>query len=191
MRFTSLVLASLSLSLGAPLAAQGRPDSAALLAAQREAMAAFARMDGVWRGPAWALTPAGRHELVQTERIGTFLGASVRVIEGRGYNQDGSVGFNALGVISYNPGTRTYTMTSWAQGNSGAFPIRPTADGYVWEIPAGPGAVIRYTATIRDGILREIGERIAGDSPPVQIFEMNLRRVGDTGWPAADPVPMH
>ena len=153
-------------------------------------MAAFARMGGVWRGPAWALTPAGRHEMVQTERIGTFLGGSVRVIEGRGYDADGSVGFNALGVISYNPATRAYTMTSWAPGNAGAFPIRPTADGYVWEIPAGPGAVIRYTATIRDGALREIGERIVEGAPPMQIFEMNLRRVGDTGWPAADPVPM-
>ena len=190
MRFTTLFLASLSLALGAPLAAQGRPDPATLIAAQREAMGAFARMDGVWRGPAWALTPAGRHELTQTERIGTFLGGSVRVIEGRGYEADGSVGFNALGVISYNPATRAYTMTSWAQGNQGAFPIRPTADGYVWEIPAGPGAVIRYTATIRDGTLREIGERVVEGAPPMQIFEMNLRRVSDTGWPAADPVPM-
>ncbi|MDB5721997.1 MAG: hypothetical protein JWP15_2615, partial [Alphaproteobacteria bacterium] len=25
---------------------------------------------------------------------------------------------------------------------------------------------------------------------PLQIFEMNLKRVGDTGWPAANPVPM-
>ena len=30
--------------------AQGRPNPAALIAAQREAMAAFAHMDGVWRG---------------------------------------------------------------------------------------------------------------------------------------------
>ena len=184
------IAAALALTLAAPVGAQTRPDSAALIAQQREAMAAFAHMDGVWRGPAWSLTPAGRRELIQTERIGTFLGGSVRVIEGRGYNEDGSIGFNALGVISFNPATRAYTMTSWAQGNAGAFPIRPTPDGYVWEIPAGPGAVIRYTGTIRDGILREIGERIAGDAPPMQFFEMNLRRVGDTGWPAADPVPM-
>lgn len=32
---------------------QGRPDPAALLAAQKEAMAPLAFMDGVWRGPAW------------------------------------------------------------------------------------------------------------------------------------------
>jgi len=181
--------AALALCLSTPLAAQ-RPDPAALITAQREAMAAFARMDGVWRGPAWTITPNGRHEITQTERIGTFLGGSVRVIEGRGYNADGSVGFNALGVIAYHPATSSYTISSWAMGNAGVFPIRPTADGYVWEIPGGPGAIIRYTATIRDGTLRETGERIVGTAAPVQFFEMNLRRVGDTGWPAADPVPM-
>lgn len=190
MRIAFVSLAAFSVAFGVPLAAQAPPDPAALIAAQREAMAAFARMDGVWRGPAWSLTPGGRRELIQTERIGTFLGGSVRVIEGRGYLADGSVGFNAFGVISFNPAANAYTLTSWAQGHAGAFPIRPTADGYVWEIPAGPGAVIRYTATIRDGNLREVGHRIAGEGPPVQIFEMNLRRVGDTSWPAADPVPM-
>lgn len=190
MRIAAISLAAMSLACGVSLPAQGPPDPAARIAAQREAMAAFARMDGVWRGPAWSLTPGGRRELVQTERIGPFLGGSVRVIEGRGYMANGSVGFNALGVISFDPAANAYTMTSWAQGHAGAFPIRPTADGYVWELPAGPGAVIRYTATIRDGTLREVGHRIAGDAPPVQIFEMNLRRVGDTAWPAADPVPM-
>jgi hypothetical protein len=183
-------VAALALILACPLAAQTRPDPAALIAAQRTAMGAFARMDGVWRGRAWTFTPAGRREIVQTERIGTFLGGSVRVIEGRGYNADGSVGFNALGVIAFNPAANSYTMTSWAMGHAGAFPIRPTADGYVWEVPAGPGAIIRYAATIGEGTLREVGHRIAGDAPPVQIFEMNLRRIGDSDWPAANPVPM-
>jgi len=183
--------AALALLATAPVSAIAQaPDTAALNAAQREAMGAFAHMDGIWRGPAWTLTREGRHEIVQTERVGTFLGGTVRVVEGRGYNADGSVGFNALGVISFNPATRAYTMTSWAQGHAGAFPIRPTADGYVWETPAGPGAIIRYTATIGDGTLREVGHRIAGDAPPVQIFEMNLRRISDTSWPAGDAVPM-
>jgi hypothetical protein len=183
-------LIALALVASTPLAAQTRPDPTALLEAQRQALAPLARMDGVWRGPAWTITPNGRHEITQTERIGPFLGGSVRVMEGRGYDADGSVGFNALGIVSFNPATRAYTLTSWAQGHSGVFPFQVTADGYTWEVPAGPGAIIRYTATIGDGTLREIGHRIAGDAPPVQIFEMNLRRVADTSWPAGDPVPM-
>jgi hypothetical protein len=188
MRITSLV--ALALLSATPLAAQTRPDPAALLVAQREAMRPLARMDGVWRGPAWSITPNGRHEVTQTERIGTFLGGSIRVMEGRGYNADGSVGFNAFGILSFDPATNRYSLTSWAQGRAGVFPFRVTADGYAWEIPAGPGAVIRYTATIGDGTLREVGHYVAGDAPPRQIFEMNLRRVADTDWPAGDPVPM-
>ncbi|HYJ52307.1 MAG TPA: DUF1579 domain-containing protein [Allosphingosinicella sp.] len=189
MRISPAALA-LALLCATPLSAQPRRDPPAQPAAQREAMARLAWMNGVWRGPAWAITADGRHEMTQTERIGSFLGGSVTMIEGRGYNADGTVGFNALGVISYNPPTTSYLITSWAQGNFGTFSFRPTSDGYVWEVPAGPAAVIRYTATIRDGTLRETGERIAGDAAPVQVFEMNLRRVADTAWPAADPVPM-
>lgn len=183
-------LIALALVASTPLAAQTRPDPAALLTAQREAMARFARMDGVWRGPAWSITREGRHEITQTERIGPMLDGSVRMIEGRGYNADGSVGFNALGIVSFNPATNSYSMNSWAQGYAGVFPFQVTADGYTWEIPAGPGAVIRYTATFGDGTLREVGHRIAGNAAPVQIFEMNLRRIGDTAWPAGDAVPM-
>lgn len=191
MRVAALSFVVLSLIAAAPTSAQTRPDPSALLAAQRTALAPLAAlMHGVWRGQAWTITPGGRHEVTQTERIGPFLGGSVLAIEGRGYNADGSVGFNALGIVSFNPATSAYTLSSWAQGFSGVFPFRPTANGYVWEVPAGPGAIIRYTATIDGDAFREVGERIAGDGPRMQMFEMNLRRVSDTDWPAAGAVPM-
>lgn len=190
MRRTALSLAILALTFASPSVAQPQQDPAALIAAQRQAMAPLARMDGVWRGPAWSVSQAGRRELVQTERIGTFLDGSVRVIEGRGYNADGSVGFNALGIVSFNPATNSYTISSWAMGRGGVFPFRPTADGYEWEVAAGPGMTIRYTATVTADTLREVGFLVRGEAPPVQIFEMNLRRVGDTDWPGAGAVPM-
>jgi len=158
------------------------------IAAQREAMAPLAFMDGVWRGPAWTILPSGeKHSITQTERIGPFLYGSVKVIEGRGYNADGTVGFNAFGTISYNPATRVFTLHSYAQGNVGDFVLARTADGYVWEIPAGP-MTIRYTAVIKDGAWREVGDRIAPGKDPVRFFEMNLKRVGSTDWPAAGAV---
>ena len=86
MRRTAISVAVLGLTFASPLAAQPQQDPVATVAAQRQAMAPLARMDGVWRGPAWSVTQAGRRELMQTERIGTFLEGSVRVIEGRGYN---------------------------------------------------------------------------------------------------------
>jgi hypothetical protein len=167
---------------------EGRPDPTALLAAQRAAIARLAFMDGIWRGPAWTIRPSGeKHSLVQTERIGPFLGGAVKAIEGRGYDPDGSVGFNALGIVSYDSERQVYNLHSYAQGQVGDFLLTPSDSGYVWEIPAG-SMTIRYRATIKDGAWREVGDRIVPGKDPVRFFEMNLTRVGDTDWPAAGAI---
>lgn len=182
----ALLMATAGLSLTA--SGQGHPDPAALIAAQRQAMIPLAFMDGVWRGPAWTIVPSGEKDsITQTERIGPFLDGAVKVIEGRGYATDGRVSFNALGIISYSPDKRTYNLRSYAQGNVGDFVLTITADGFVWEIPAGP-MTIRYTAVVKDGAWREVGDRIMPDKEPIRFFEMNLKRVGDTNWPAAEVV---
>ena len=171
-----------------PASAQQFADAATLLAAQKEAMAKLQTMNGVWRGTATVTTPSGEKRVsTQTERIGPFLDGSLKVIEGRGYDADGRVTFNAFGIVSYNPSTRAYSMRSYAQGHAGDFSFKPTADGYTWEIPAGP-AIIRYTATIKGDTLHEIGERIVAGGDAVRIFEMTLKRVGDSDWPAAGAV---
>jgi hypothetical protein len=73
-------------------------------------------------------------------------------------------------------------------GSVGDFAITPTPDGYTWEIPAGP-MTIRYTAVIKDGTLKEVGDRFAPGKDPVRFFEMTLTRIGDTTWPAGGAVP--
>src|SRR5204863_6014540 len=110
--------------------AQGRPDPAMTIAAQREAMRAFAALDGIWRGPAWTILPSGeKHNITQTERIGPFLDGSVKVIEGRGYEADGRVGFNAFGVIFYDSMKKAYGFRSWALGRAGDFKFELVPDG--------------------------------------------------------------
>ena len=189
-RLTAAALLMMMGGVSKAATAQGRPDPAALIAAEREGMAPLAYMDGIWRGPTWVILPSGeRHTSTQTERIGPMLDGSIKVFEGRSYEEDGRVGFNAFAIISYNPGTHAYTLHSHAQGLVGDFEVRPTADGYVWEIPAGPNMTIRYTAVVRNGTWREVGDRIVTGQEPVRFFEMNLVRVGDTSWPAAGPVP--
>jgi hypothetical protein len=189
-QFTKPTIAAALWLASLPAATQSPPDSSALLAAQRDAMAALHFMDGAWRGPAWTLLPNGeKRHITQTERIGPFLGGSVKVIEGRGYREDGGVGFNALGIISYDPAKRAYNMRSYALGHAGDFVLNPQPDGYVWEVPAGPNASIRYTAVIRDNTLTEVGDRIVPGREPVRVFEMKLQRIGDTDWPGANAVP--
>ncbi len=169
--------------------AQGRPDPAKLIAAQQEALAKLAFMDGVWRGTAWSLLPSGeKHTITQTERIGPFLDGSIKVIEGRGYDSAGKVTFNAFGTVSYSPATKAYTLHSHAMGSVGDFALTPMTEGFTWEIPAGP-MTLRYTATIKGGTWLEVGDRIQAGKEPVRFFEMTLKRVGDTAWPAAGAVP--
>jgi len=178
-----LMLATLLvLPLGA--AAQA-PGAAEAMAAQRQALAPLAIFDGLWRGPAKVMAPGGRMlELTQTERVGPLLGGTVRLVEGRGHAGDGTLQFNAFAVMSWQPRTQTYNFHSYAQGHESDFPLEVRADGFTWSIPAGP-ATIRYTATVKDGVWSEIGERVLPGQPPVRIFEMTLTRVGPTDWPAA------
>ena len=188
-RFVEFAIFILTAGLSLTVSAQERYDPAVQIAAQRQAMASLAMMDGVWRGPAWTILPSGqKHSITQTERIGPFLDGSVKVLEGRGYESAGRVGFNAFGIISYDPATHAYNLHSHAQGRVGDFVLKPTADGYVWEIPAGP-MVLRYTAVIKDGAWLEVGDRVLPGREPVRFFEMNLKRVGDNTWPAAGAVP--
>ncbi len=171
-------------------AAHPQPSSpAVLLKAERSAMQPLAGMAGVWRGQATMTLRSGkRHTITQTERVGPFLGGSVMVMEGRGYESDGRVSFNALGVVSYQPARKAYTMRAYAQGHAGNFPLQLTDDGFQWDIKAGP-TTMHYTATIGNGTWHEVGDRILPGGKSVRFFEMTLTRVGDTDWPAAGAVP--
>lgn len=176
-------LAALSALLLVP-GAQAQATDMAAIAAQKQAMKKLDWMHGVWRGPATTQSQQGEHKVTQTERIGGFLDGTLTVMEGKGFNADGSVGFNALGVVSYDAQTRSYWLTSWALGRGGKFPMTVTDTGYVWEIPAGP-MTIRYTATVTNGSWTEVGDYVAPGQPARRFFTMTLERVGDSDWPAA------
>jgi len=91
----------------------------------------------------------------------------------------------AFATISY--ATKVYTMHSNAMGRVGDFVVSPTVNGFSWEIPAGP-VTIRYTAVVKDGTWHEVGDRIEAGKDPVRFFDMNLKRVGDTDWPAVGAI---
>lgn len=179
------VLGALSVP-SAPAMAQ-ETDHAAI-AEQQAAMAKLSWMFGVWRGPGSGFTRAGPYQVTQTERIGTFLDGTLVVIEGKGFSPDGKVAFNAFAVISYDPVAKAYMMRSYALGHHGDFALTLIDHGYVWEIPAGPGATIKYTMTLKNETWNEVGDYVAGGQPPRRIFEMNLQRVGDTDWPQAGSI---
>lgn len=171
-RLSAIAVAMCALVMAAPSAAlaAGAPDSVALMAAQRQSMLPLAIFDGTWRGPAKIMSQDGKEILItQTERVGGFLGDTVKVIEGRGYAPDGSSPFNAFAVISYAPQSQGYNFHSYAQGYSGDFPLDVRPNGFTWTVKAGP-ASLRYTATVKDGVWFEVGERLVEGQAPVKTF---------------------
>ncbi|MCE2842280.1 MAG: DUF1579 domain-containing protein [Novosphingobium sp.] len=145
----------------------------------------FDWLNGAWRGTATVETPNGTHTLTQTERFGPMLGGAVRLIEGKGYGPNGEVQFNAMAVL-YGLPDGSYAMHSWAQGRQGIYPVKPQADGFDWEIPAGPMS-IRYEARRREGKWVETGYRIMPGKPPVPFYRMELTRIGEVDWAAGQP----
>lgn len=181
-----LVIAALFI---APPALGAEQESSVRLADQRKAITLLNWMDGEWRGEAVIVTPTGKHLVTQTERVGSMLDGTVKVIEGLGLGKDGKPEFNALAIISYDSDSKSYAFRSYAQGHSGTFPVVATAGEYIWEVPAGPQATIRYRARQENGQWIETGDFLVEGQPPRRVFEMALRRKGDTEWPAARSVP--
>jgi len=185
---TALALAAAVLVAPATASAQFAPSPAGT-PEQRAAIARLDFMDGEWRGTATTYAP-GRPPVVltQTERVGSLLGGSIKVIEGRGYVQDGSTQFNAMAIVGWDQRQGRHTFRSYAMGFQGDYPFEVTADGFKWETPAGPNAKIQYTARVKDGVWEEDGDYVAEGRPPVRYIELRLKRVGDTAWPAEGAV---
>lgn len=179
--------------LSAPLAALATvalaqaPSLPAGTPEQRAAMNALDFLDGEWRGQA-RIGPQGAMVLVQTERVGDLLGGSVKVVEGRSYDEAGDTAFNALGVISWDP-EDGYSFSTWTSGMRAVYPIEVTANGFSWSHAAGPNGTMSYTATIADGRWRQIGHYSAPGQEPVTVIEMDLERLGDSDWPSGGAVP--
>ena len=161
-----------------------------LIAAQKDAMAPLSFMDGTWRGEARTTGMDGKqHVVTQTERVGPLLDGAIKLIEGRGYMADGSTAFNAFAVLSWDVQKQAYNFRTHAMGYGGDMKFEPTDDGFVWEVPAGPNMLMRYTATIKDGHWHEVGDRVTPDGKTTRFFEMTLQRIGDSEWPTAGAIP--
>ena len=180
LKFGTILLAA-SAVLASPATAQ-RPGEEALRAEQRAAMEAFAWTDGVWRGTAWSQTPQGEITLTQTERIGTMSDGTVRIIEGRGYGEDGELLFNAVAMIGFDPVADEYVMTTSAGGRTGRPWFKATETGFEWGFETGP-AKIRYVAVHDDGSWSQEGFVTMGDAEPRKFLTMDLKCIGDTDWP--------
>lgn len=172
----------------APSAVAQRPN-VELLAKQQGAMNVLAFLDGEWSGPAEAHERTGTIKMTQTERVGTLLDGTVRLVEGRAFDAKGKTLFNAFAVISYDVPRSRYVITSYASGYTTTTELKVKPDGFEWEVPAGPGAKMQFTAVIKNGTWTEIGEYVGSDGSKKRTFQMTVKRRGTSKWPAGTLVP--
>jgi hypothetical protein len=157
------------------LAAQA-PDPAA-------AQAGIARLEfmvGRWRGEAWQLRGSERVQTQMAEVVERKLGGAVLLVEGRGTiavpGAEDRIVHHALGVISFDPGSGTYTLRSYlSTGQSGAFALTLVNGGVRW-IREVPGGSVRNTARFTNDEWHEIGEFSRDGTTWTQIMELRLRR---------------
>lgn len=152
--------------------------------AQQEAMKALAFLDGEWRGPSKLLRKDGWTPMVQTERAGTMLDGTVRMIESRGYEADGRQSYNALAIISYDPESKSYSMRSYSSGRSGDHAVEVTANGLAWEIQSNAQVTVRYEAVVKNGVWTQTATRVPAKGEPEKYVEFSARRVRSGSWPA-------
>lgn len=142
-------------------------------------MSRLAWMEGEWSGTAKVLGRGGERKLIQTEVIKPMLGGAVLLVEGRGFDDQGVLEFNAVATISYDPEADAYTMNAMSAGRATRPEISVLDDGFDWTIRQGP-VVIEYRARYADGVWRESGTMSVPGQQPRKFIEMELRRLGDT-----------
>jgi hypothetical protein len=178
--------AGLALAMAMPATAQA--PNATLLDQQQKAMAALAFLDGEWAGPAEVQERSGPITMTQTERVGTLLDGTIRLVEGRAFDEKGNTLFNAFAVISYDVPRARYVITSYASGYATTAEIKVNVDGFEWDVPAGPGAKMHFNAQVKDNVWTEVGDYVPADGHSARTFHMAARRIGDSQWPAGTPI---
>jgi hypothetical protein len=149
-------------------------------AATRAAIEQLRFMVGRWRGQAWQQRGAERVQTEMLEVVEPKLDGSVLLVEGRGWipmpGAPDRVVHHALGVVSYDPVARKFTLRSYlSTGQSGDFTLTLVEGGVSWARDV-PGGRIRNTAHYSPTEWHEIGEFSRDGTTWTQVMEIRLQR---------------
>jgi hypothetical protein len=179
---TGIALATILLA-AAPVAAVEKNDTP-----QQEAMRKLDFLAGKWQGPATYQTGKGKSQpLQQVEEVQFKLKGTVLLVEGTGRRASDEAApggdeivFNALGVISYDLGTRQYRVKAYTlDGRSIETELKLLDKGIVWGFPLPKNAgEVRHTMKLTDkGDWHEISEFSRDGKTWFKSVEMTLTRV--------------
>ncbi len=153
---------------------------AADLAAQRAAMKKLEFLVGEWAGEAWMLRgPGQRVEMMQTEKAEYRLDGLLLLIEGVGRSKaDGKLVLQALGVISFDDGSATYTMRAFNDGRFLETEVKllERGTGLTWGFTLGEYKTSSVLRINEQGQWTELGEISIGGQSPVKLMELAVSR---------------
>lgn len=149
---------------------------------QLDAMGKLEYMAGRWTGAGWMEIGGTRLPFTGSETITPKLDGLALVVEGDFYGRPSGSPVDVpvhqtLGVISFDPKTKTYRFNSWlASGGAGERELTVSGRGWSWDMKM-PGNNIRYTFTLTpQGDWLEKGERSTDGTNWKQFFEMKLSK---------------
>jgi hypothetical protein len=155
------------------------PPAAPDLEVQRAAMSKLQFLVGSWTGEARLFRGPGEPiVLTQTEDVQFKLDGLLLLIEGVGRSQaDGKPLLQALGVVSYDDASGTYTMRAFNDGRFLETEVKLTADGgksLAWGFSFGE---IRTHSVLRledNGDWTEAHEITIGSKPAVKFMDLRV-----------------
>lgn len=150
---------------------------------QLDAMSKLEYMTGRWSGAGWIEMGGPRMTFHGSETVTPKLDGLALLVEGDFLSGDakslggGTPVHQTLGVITFDPKTKTYRFVSWlATGSAGERELTVRDGGWSWEINA-PNNRIRYTFSLTpQGEWLEKGERSTDGTTWKQFFEMKLAK---------------
>ena len=147
------------------------------VAEQAELVGRLDYMVGCWKGPGWVLTPTGRIDFEQTERVRRTLSGEVMVIDGRGSvpGKADQLVFAAFATLRWDPQAQAYQWRAASQGGELVTPLTATDDGWYWELEAGPGQSIRYQSWFTRNRWHETGV-LTTPAGPQTIMDFTVKR---------------
>jgi hypothetical protein len=151
------------------------------LDAQRAAMKKLSFLIGKWSGEASVLRGPGRFvDLSQTEEAQFKLDGLVLMIEGVGRTKaDGKLALQALGLISFDDLSGTYSMRAFNDGRwlDTELKLIDRENSLTWGFTLGE---IKTNSVLRlneKGEWVEYAEITIGTRPPQKLMDLTVRRV--------------
>ena len=156
------------------LVAQQQPSASA--GAQRAAMGKLAFLTGHWSGPVTIVHGPGEPlHLTQSEDVEYKLDGLALLIEGKSADTDGKAQFEALATVAFDDVSHTYRFRAYNEGHYIDTELAVQAQGFSWELRAGPARIVNTMRLTGKGEWQETTEVTVGNNPPRRTVDMLLQ----------------